>query len=97
MSKRELTKPDLNKSIMARVFKNGGSRMAPSVARQILKLKFEQADQDRIHELLDRNREGTLQPGEKEELMEYVQIVNFLAILQSHARIALKGAGKAKA
>jgi hypothetical protein len=97
MSKRALPKPDLNNSIMARVFQNGGSRMAPSVARQILKLKFEQADQDRIHDLLDRNREGKLAPGEKEELMEYVQVVNFLAILQSHARLALKPAGKAKA
>jgi hypothetical protein len=76
---------------------NGRGPMSQAVARQILKYKFTDADQARLDDLLERNRESALSPAEKDELMEFVRFANFLAILQSHARTALKRAGKVKA
>jgi hypothetical protein len=84
-------------TILARAIANGRGTMSPTVARQILRFGFSQADQERLTDLMDRNNEGRLSPDEKTELLEFTRVGNFLAILQSHARMALKCAGKAKA
>ncbi|HKB01553.1 MAG TPA: hypothetical protein VKD90_05000 [Gemmataceae bacterium] len=96
MSKRRDAPADPFSTILARAIANGRGSMSPMVARQILKFGFSQADQDRMTDLMVRNNEGRLSPDEKAELLEFAHVGNFLAVLQSHARMALKR-GKAKA
>jgi hypothetical protein len=62
--------------------------MSPTAARQILKLGFSQADQDRMSNLAERNQQGALSPAEKAELMEYVDAGHVLSILHSVAHMA---------
>lgn len=94
MRKRTPTPPDTFPSILGRVLRNGRGTMSTTVARQVLKIGFDQAGQDRVADLLDRNSEGKLTTAEKAELNEFVRAANVVAILQSHARMALKRAGK---
>ena len=96
MSKPSPTPADPFSTILARTIANGRGTMSPMVARQMLKFGFSPADQDRMTDLMDRNNEGRLSPEEKAELLEFARVANLLAILQSHARMALKR-GKAKA
>jgi hypothetical protein len=97
VSKRKPAPADPFSTILARAIANGRDTMSPMVARQILKFGFGQADQDRIADLADRNNEGRLSPDEKAELLEFARVGNLLAVLQSHARMALKRVGKANA
>jgi hypothetical protein len=97
VSKRSPGPADPFSIILARAIASGRGAMSPAVAWKILKFGSSQADQDRLTDLMDRNNEGRLSPDEKAELLEFARVGNFLAILQSHARMALKRAGKAKA
>lgn len=89
MSKKTPAPKTSRLPISLRIFADTDERMRRSLARQILKTGFSQADQDRMLDLAERNRDGTLSPAEKAELMEYVSAGHGLAILHSLARIAL--------
>jgi hypothetical protein len=97
MSKRISRSAQSGTSILGRIFENGRGGMSPTVARQILKFGFNQADQDRMADLAERNQLGTLSPAEKAELMEYVDAGHVLSILHSLARMALEGSRTVKA
>jgi hypothetical protein len=97
MSKRISTPADPFAEILARAVANGRGAMSPTFARQVLRFGFEQAEQDRIADLMTRNSDGKLSDAEKMELDEYARVGTFLAILQSQARIALRKSEKARA
>lgn len=59
-------------------------------ARRIVELDFSDAEKQRMHELAERNRAGTLATGEEEELDDYCRVGNTLALLKSRARQVLK-------
>jgi hypothetical protein len=67
-----------------------GAKLTPTVARYLLRLGFTDEDAARMHELLARNRAGTIKPTEAAELDDYSTVGNLLGILQSKARRALK-------
>ncbi len=88
------TRPELSSSaaaIFVRLWEGEGELTVP-VARHILKLQFSEADKTRMHELIERNREGELGDAEREELDNFVKVGDLLAILQSKARKLLKRA-----
>jgi hypothetical protein len=62
-------------------------------ARFILSLGFSAETQQRIQELLKKNREEELTPEEQEELDRYLKSDNHLAILKLKARLSLTRAG----
>jgi hypothetical protein len=97
MSKRTLQSPGQSTSILSRVFENGRGTMSQTLARQILKLGFGQADQDRMADLIERNQDGELSLNEKSELLEYVDAGHILSILHSLANLAMKRLAKVKA
>jgi hypothetical protein len=97
MSKRSQTPADPFAEILARAVANGRGAMSPTLARHVLGLGFDQADQDRVADLMSRNNAGRLSEAERAELDEYARVGTFLAILQSQARIALKKAAKVRA
>ena len=86
------TRPELRGSaaaIFARLWESGNGLSVP-VARHILKLGFGEDDKIKMRELAERNREGKLTAGEREELDNFVKVGDLLAILQSKARKFLK-------
>ena len=62
-------------------------------ARFILSLTFTGETQDRIQELLKKNREEKLTPEEQADLDHYLKSDNHLSILKSKARLSLMRAG----
>jgi hypothetical protein len=76
-------------SIWQRVVEPSWSRLNPEAAKAILQLEFRPADLDRMNELAELAREGTLSPNQREELETYNRIGQALAIMQSQARSAI--------
>jgi hypothetical protein len=50
--------------------------------------------QDRAHQLLDRNRAGTLTPDERNEMNEFSQIDHLMTLVKAKARLKLKSLSK---
>ena len=57
----------------------------------ILALGFDQADNDRMRDLVAKARGGALTPEEQAEVEAYSRVGSLLGILQSRAGRALKG------
>jgi len=77
-------------AIFARLLSNHKGDMSPRLARYMLTLGFNVAEQARMHELAVRNQDGRLSADEHDELMNYVKAGHLLALLHSKARKALK-------
>jgi len=80
--------------IWGRIVRPDRPTYTPEAARAILELDFDPADHRRIVELSAKANEGALTPPEREELEDYVEINDILALLQSKARLSLKQAGQ---
>lgn len=65
-------------------------KMTRTMARQVLKVEFSAAEEARIHELMEKNRNGILPADEQQELDTYVQVWAVLSTLHSRARLLLK-------
>jgi hypothetical protein len=79
--------------IWSRLLSNGKNGLSPVLARHILRVSFTDQDKARMHELAQKNQEGTISPEELQELDSYVKVGDLLAILKSKARMALKKKG----
>jgi hypothetical protein len=64
--------------------------LSADLAKFLLSIDFAGEDEGRMQELADRSSAGTLTSQERAELDGYLHIANFLAVLQSNARVALK-------
>jgi hypothetical protein len=80
--------------ILSRVIAPGESDLPPQTAELILEFKFPKEDRERMNELAEKAREGTLTEEEQGEIDAYERVGHFLSLLQSKARISLKHAGK---
>ena len=69
--------------------------ISPDTAQTLLKLRFDEFHHERFNLLTAKAREASLTPSEQEDLDEYIQTADILAIVQSKARQALKSAGVA--
>ena len=86
-------------AILTRLAGPHARAFSPAAAKGILTLGFRPADNDRMHTLAAKAREGTLTSDEQAEVEAYSRIGSLLGILKSKARRALKrrtGDGKAK-
>ena len=63
---------------------------SPELAQQVLKLRFSDKDNSRMHELAAKNQSESLAARESEELDNFIRVADLLAILQSKARKFLK-------
>ena len=63
---------------------------AAEFARMILRLRLNDAAQERIRELLRRNNAGTLEDAEQAALENYLLVGQFLDLLQAKARASLQ-------
>ena len=89
MSSRVLT-PNAEADIWARLVSAHSGKLSADLARFLLSINFGEEDEERMQELAERSSEGTLTSHEREEMGGYLHIANFLAVLQSNARVALK-------
>jgi hypothetical protein len=79
-------------AIFARLWETKNGRLPRTLARHIVKLRFPDRDQARMHELAMKNQAGLITPAELGELDNYIQAGDLLALLQSRARKTLRSA-----
>jgi hypothetical protein len=76
--------------IFRRVFDPLRGDLPESLAHYLLAVRVSPADQQRVDELSAKARAGTLTADEDEELEGYLEVDNFLSIMQSKARVTLR-------
>ncbi len=76
-------------AIFSRLWETEGGKLPRTLARQLLKLGFSEADKERMHELAVKNQGGQISAKELEELDHFVRAGDFLVLLQSKARKTL--------
>ena len=79
-------------NIWDRVIGAGGHALSPDEARALLRWKFPDSDRQRVDQLSEKARTGSLSAAEQRELDEYLAIESALISLKSKARLALKSA-----
>jgi len=77
-------------AIFARLWETKEGKLPRTLARLALKTTFPPQDLDRMHLLVQKNRQGTISANELEELDSYIAAGDLLALLQSKARKTLK-------
>ncbi|MGD9854693.1 MAG: hypothetical protein AB7U20_07050 [Planctomycetaceae bacterium] len=81
--------------ILSRVIGTENPDFTPEVDRSILRLDFDPSDIDRMNELAERARGGTLSEEESSLLDAYLLIGSILDLLQSKARQTLIASSEA--
>ena len=76
--------------ILSRVIAPGKPNLPPPMAEMILAFTFPNEDRERMNQLAQKAREGTLTGEEQAEIDAYERVGHFLSLLQSKARISLK-------
>lgn len=82
--------PNHEAEIWARLMRAQKTALSPEAAEFLLSVNFDEGDRRRMLELAQRSEAGTLTLEEQAEFDSYLHVGNFLAILQSKARIALE-------
>jgi hypothetical protein len=77
-------------AILSRVIRPEKDDLPDEQAKALLRLKFEQDDLDRLHELVVRNQDNELTAAEKEELEDYLRVSAFLDLMHAKARYSLR-------
>jgi hypothetical protein len=80
-------------SLWKRLLRPEHGDLQPEAAQFFLRLTFDEADRQRMHELAVKNQDGTLTPAEQAELDEYVQAGLVLDLLRAKARRSLREQG----
>ena len=78
--------------ILSRIIAPGKPELPVHTAEMILALEFPREDQERMDQLSEKAREGTLTREEQFEIGAYERVGIFLSLLRSKARISLKRA-----
>jgi hypothetical protein len=77
-------------AILSRVIRPEKDDLPDEQAKALLRMKFEQSDLDRLHELVVKNQDDELTPAEKEELEDYLRVSAFLDLMHAKARYSLR-------
>lgn len=76
--------------ILSRVIAPGEPTLPPDTATIILTFDFGREDRDRMNQLAEKARAGTLTVEEQAEIDCYERVGHFLSLLRSKARLSLK-------
>jgi hypothetical protein len=82
-------------AILSRVIEPDKATLSPAAARSLLELEFTREDQERMHQLLDKNQQGRLTKQEQQELDTYRRIGRLIDLLCAKAHLSLHKAGRA--
>jgi hypothetical protein len=87
----ETTVPSTSEAaILSRLIRPEEEDLPAPAAEAFLKIRFDARDLARMHELVTRNQEDRLTPGEQIELENYCRVSYLVDLLHSKARRALK-------
>jgi hypothetical protein len=78
-------------AILDRLIRAEKAGFSAAGARSILKIEFEPADHERMHELAMKAQEGTLTATEQAEIDAYEVVGHLLGLMHSKARLSLEG------
>ncbi len=78
--------------ILSRVIAPGEPTFPPDTAKIILTFDFRKEDRERMDQLAEKAREGTLTAEEQAEIDCYERVGHFLSLLRSKARLSLQQA-----
>jgi len=77
-------------AILSRLIRPEHDDFSAEAAEALLRIRFDQDDLDRMHELAAKNQDDRLTPGEKTEMDNYRRVSFLLDLLHSKARWSLK-------
>ena len=77
-------------AILSRLIRLDADDLSYEAAQSLLELHFDREDLDRLHDLVSRNQDDTLNPAERSELESYLRISTFLDLMHARARRSLK-------
>lgn len=60
------------------------------MAQALLRLRWDQKDLDRLHDLVMKNQDGALTPSERSELDSYLRVSSLLDLMHARARRSLQ-------
>ena len=80
-------------AILERLIAPDEATLSAEAARSLLQLDFAANDHEQVKRLSAKAQEGTLTKAERADLEEYLRVSDFLALLQSKARLSLQRAG----
>jgi len=66
-----------------------GRAITPDLAREIVSLRADQVSHDRMDELAEMDRQGTLSTEERAEYEKIVAAIHLIEVLQSRASMVL--------
>jgi hypothetical protein len=75
--------------ILEQVIEPDTPGMSPEAAQALLRFRFKNAAVERMNELAEKNRQGTIGPSERALLERYLRVGNFLNLIHAKARCAL--------
>ena len=90
MASKIVSEPTSDVAILSRLIRPEENSLTPEAAESLLRIKFEQHDLDRMHELAVKNQDGVLTRREKREMENYRRVGFLLDLMHSKARLALK-------
>lgn len=76
--------------LLSDVFRGGTPDFDSDAARAVLSIGFSEQQKTQMLELAERGNRGELTPSEQEQLNRFRRVGNFLALIQSKARLSLK-------
>jgi len=82
--------PTSDAAILSRVICPEAANLPPAAAQAWLTVGFEQADLDRMHELVTKNQDDKLTQKEKAEFENYRRVSFLVDLMHSKARRSLK-------
>jgi hypothetical protein len=77
-------------AIIARMIHPEKADLPSDAAQALLRVRIDQADLDRMHELAVKNQDDALTPAEKVELENYLRVAYFIDLMHAKARLSLK-------
>lgn len=77
-------------AILSRLIPTEDDALTADGAEALLRIRFDPADLERIHDLLERNRDDSIRPEDRAELESYRRVSFLLDLMHSRARLALK-------
>jgi hypothetical protein len=75
--------------VWERTLQSGQADLPPEAARYFLKMRFADADQQRMNALAAKAQEGNLTENEESDLANYMQMGWFLDLVKSKARLSV--------
>jgi hypothetical protein len=82
-------------AILSRLIRPERHDLSAAAARAILKIDFEPSDRERMNDLAEKARAGTLTPQEKAAIDNYERVGHLLDLMHAKARQSLSKRGGA--